>query len=986
MIRRDTGGYWSVAEVIVTHSSAPHTWKESCNRFFGRGLCSFLFPDRESTEEETPIARAVGGSFCYARHLRSVLFCGFVINWALPFCKKGARWQVRWLHLTQSWVRMIWGLCMKPYIQQGIVTDLLVYSLGEIENIESNKTDSGDRLLAILSIRVKKAEPLTWNDIYNALISKCIDESKLAKEVWTKHIFIPESSTESESEQEHEIRSEEIKRVKKGAPKKEKGGDHRARVSKEQERSSEDEGIETVTSRKHVQEVESEDEEDGLLSRKEEKEKVRRKGAHYQYKEVHDKERPKGKNKKEKFMKDESQSEQEEVVREKSKRKKKATHDKEESVKGYGDRDHYSDTEVCEKVRKRSKKHSKKREVCTESESEASSDEDEMENSSFEDDTSHKGSSRRKLTKHKEAKIHPQKEHRKDGKRKDAKSRDIQYSDEEVSTKSAQKWRKSKKVETESEEESSFASSSDEEEIEVHNRTKKSKHAETKSAARTKDTAYYESEEKGKTSGKKRVLLKPKSATAKEASHYPEEYKDKGRKRAVRVDERVGKSTDSSRETYHKNRSKPPRKETEGRDGKREVVSEKIAKKATAPPLEQDLPSSEMAQTNSGDGESDESSEDENESEQQSSDEEEETENDDLSTAEENEEKRSKEKATHPTTEMRKTKSQDDENPRSVKGKKLSKAAGAPSKDDSHGDKEESDAGGSRDQEDQPKKRNRRRHRESPIVRGGSSPSSSQEERKPGSRGKKRNKRGRGHKKKSDRKKKGKGDKDGASGIDDSSPECDMKNQSEVETKELASVFECFFGTLCRVPFNPEEIAAQLQKKALISKAVMKEMIISPESQQAKIISLIDALDEMIKSHPEHLFSCIEVMLKNDVLQEPGREMLSKAGKTNHFLYRALFICTFFFSAKVCPAIAAAKFPSQVSPSDLAVVVSPDVVGMQTVTICVVTVVCLLRSTFILQRVRGRHKKGCPAQPQKALHSLCLHLVEVQAMLHRLRQ
>ena len=298
-------------------------------------------------------------------------------------------------------------------------------------------------------------------------------------------------------------------------------------------------------------------------------------------------------------MKDESQSEPEEVVREKSKRKKKATQDKRESAICYGDRDHYSDTEVCEKLRKRSKKHSKKREVSTES---ASSDEDEMEKSSFEDDTSHKESAKRKLTKRKEAKIHLQKEHRKDGKKKDAKSRDIQYSDEELSAKSAQK---SKKVETEYEEESSFASSSDEEEIEVHKSTKKSKHTETKSA---KDTSQYESEEKGKTSGKKRVSLKPKSASAKEASHYPEVYKDKGRKKAVRVDERVGKSTDSSRETYHKTTSKPPRKETEGRDGKREVVS---GKKATAPPLERELPSSEMAQTDSGDGESDESSEDE---------------------------------------------------------------------------------------------------------------------------------------------------------------------------------------------------------------------------------------------------------------------------------------------------------------------------------------------------------------------------------------
>ena len=773
---------------------------------------------------------------------------------------------------------------------------LIGVKIGEIESIESNKTDPGDRLLAILSVRLNKAEPLTWNEIDSALRSECVDKSRLADKIKKiyGHLFIPECSTESESEQEHEIKSEEIKRVKKRAPTKQKGSDHRARV---RERSSEDEGIETV---RFVQEVESDDEEDAVLSRKEEKEKVKRKGAHYQHKEVHDKERPNGKNKKERFMKDESQSEPEEVV---SKRKKKATHDKQESVKGYGDRDHYSDTEVCEKVRKRSKKHSKKCEVYTESESEASSDEDEMENSSFEDDTSQKKSAKRKLTKHKEVKIHPQKEQRKDGKKKDAKSRDIQYSDEEVSTKSAQKLRKSKKVETESEEESSFASSSDEEEIEVHKRTKKSKRTETKSAARTKDTAHYESEEKGKTSGKKRVSLKPKSATAKEASPCSEEYKDKGRKKAVRVDERVGKSTDSSRETYHKTRSKPPRKETEGRDGKREVVSGKKAKKATAPPLERDLPSSEMAQTDSGDGESDESSEDENESKQQSS-YDEETENDDLSTAEENEEKRSeicKEKATHPTAEMRKTKSQDDENSRRVKGKKLSKAAGAPSKDDSHGDKEESDAGGSRNQEDQPKKRNRRRHRESsksPIVRGGSSPSSSQEERKPGSRGKKRNKRGREHKKKSDRKKRGKGDKDGSSGTDDSSPECDMKNQSEVEMKELASVFEHFYGKLCCVEFNPRNIAAQLQEKALISIPVMNEMLLSPESQQAMIVSLIGALYEKIKSHPGHLFLCIEVMLKNDALQKAGKEILNEAGNTRFLCIEHCLSIHFSFQRK----------------------------------------------------------------------------------------
>ena len=511
-----------------------------------------------------------------------------------------------------------------------------------------------------------------------------------------------------------------------------------------------------------------------------------------------------------------------------------------------------------------------------------------MENSSFEDDTSHKGSSRRKLTKHKEAKIHLQKEHRKDGKKKYAKSRDIQYSDEEVSTKSAQKLKKLKKVETESEEESSFASSSDEEEIEVH---KKSKRTETKSVAHTKDTAYYESEVKGKTSGKKRVSLKPKSETAKEASPCPEEYNDKGRKKAVRVDE---KSPDFSRETYHKNGSKPPRKETEERDGKREVGSGEKAKKATAPPLERDLPSSEMAQTDSGDGESDKSSEDENESEQQSSDDEEETEND--STAEEKEEKRSeksrksKEKATHPTTEMRKTKSQDDENSRRVEGKKLGRAAGAPSKDDSHGDKEESDAGGSRDQQDQPKKRNRRRHRESsksPIVRGGSSPSSSQEERKPGSRRQRRTPKHGGKYKRKEKKKRSSSSSD----TDSCSPESEMlKHLTKSEKKKMKKVFKYSFGQLCSASFNPVETAVQLQKKGLGISGMMMDIIRSPESQQEKIIRLVCGLDNRIRSRPERLFGCIEVLLENDALQKVGREMLRETGKPFTHQAQGMFV------------------------------------------------------------------------------------------------
>ena len=56
----------------------------------------------------------------------------------------------------------------------------------EIENIESNKTDSGDRLLEILSVRLNKDKPLTWNEIYSALRSKPVDKRRLAEEIRRK--------------------------------------------------------------------------------------------------------------------------------------------------------------------------------------------------------------------------------------------------------------------------------------------------------------------------------------------------------------------------------------------------------------------------------------------------------------------------------------------------------------------------------------------------------------------------------------------------------------------------------------------------------------------------------------------------------------------------------------------------------------------------------------------------------------------------------
>ena len=95
--------------------------------------------------------------------------------------------------------------------------------------------------------------------------------------------------------------------------------------------------------------------------------------------------------------------------------------------------------------------------------------------------------------------------------------------------------------------------------------------------------------------------------------------------------------------------------------------------------------------------------------------------------------------------------------------------------------------------------------------------------------------------------------------------------------KKLVNIFELFFGQLCCTEFEPKDLAAKLQNKGLISKSIMRDMVLSPESQQAKIIALLDELDEIIKSRPDCPFVIIKVMLEIDTLQETAREILKKA-------------------------------------------------------------------------------------------------------------
>ena len=190
----------------------------------------------------------------------------------------------------------------------------------------------------------------------------------------------------------------------------------------------------------------------------------------------------------------------------------------------------------------------------------------------------------------------------------------------------------------------------------------------------------------------------------------------------------------------------------------------------------------------------------------------------------------------------------------------------------------------------QQKKRSRRRHRESsmsPTARGSSSPSTSQEEnrKKPESKVKLKPK-GKG---KSQRKKKASAkktnNKEGLSSsteTDNSSPECDMlKNISETESKGLRKVFKRFFGRLCFTIKAPVELATRLQMKGLLTYSVMNELLTSPESEQAKSITLVKSLQKQIKSRPDRMFNIIDVFLGNEVLQQTGREIWTETGKNS---------------------------------------------------------------------------------------------------------
>ena len=551
-------------------------------------------------------------------------------------------------------------------------------------------------------------------------------------------------------------------------------------------------------------------------------------------------------------------------------------------------------------------------------------------------------------------------------------------SDEDTSERPSHKSKKKLEAEETESEESFSESTSDESETESPKHKEKVK---PKSPTDTEEI-YHDSDEeieKVRAKDKKKMPQKFKVVTAKSSPHSErlveeEQYKQKKGKRSVDMKQQERES--ELRAKASRGKIQKPHSQVKERERVKETDSGMKAKSLVAHSSEQASDESETDCENEESNSGNDSSEDGEDSEGKSSDEEEKTETDEESSSASSEEevnkKKKKEKAvcheeekakkegfeeerklmekrvSKATVEQSKYDSPqggrrfDETHTRKVKGKRESEAASL--KYDSPGDDDQSDPGhGSWDQEEhdiqqkrRKKKKQRRESSMSPTAIESSFPSTSQEEKKKQPVSKKeghRKKHVRKMKEKRERMKRGKEKAAHSFGTDDSSTECDMtKNQYEGEMKELVNIFRRFFGKLCCVEFRPKDVAAELQKKGLISRAMMRDMMLSPESQQAKIIALVDKLDKKTRSHPDRLFVIIEVMLENEALQETAREILRETGTQCLVcaLHCVLDSKTLFPSGRVCPVETAAKFPSQVPPSDTAVPSTADTLSPTT--------------------------------------------------------
>lgn len=733
----------------------------------------------------------------------------------------------------------------------------------EIDMIEAQHDDPGKRLLEILSARMRKAKILTWADVDKALRSAWVDEIKLAESIKEKYGH-PFSKGSSPQERDTKRRKRKGRRGESPLP--------RGRGSDRQEEDSEREVSGQVRRKKYPQPLSSKEKE-SISKAKKARERIEESSPHHT---LHT-ERIKRKDRKNKKS---TEVQSERSMYEGRVQKEKQSLRKEKAVRCKISETESSDNESINQTGKQQKMTKVK--VESDNESSASSSEEEAESLPIESETRGKSGKSEASAKHAEMKSELKQQERK-GKKIQRKEKDrhqraaderAQYSDGEVRKKPAHR----SKSELVSENESSISSSTEEE-------TSESEIPSVKIVSDTRSEKKYHEKDKMKAPKEKQTGKKQKTQSEKE--HFPPcsmKERDLERKRIAQL----GESTKAvSREKYLKVHSKQ-HKDRAGISRERAAVKEK---EAAARHSEPDTAGSDSTQDESEGEESEGGGKDEEDRDlqQRSSSEEEEEVPEDVSSA-----STSEEEVTTKSKRVAPTEKQSVKEKETKKGNDRRVAA----------DDEESDCGGrSRDEEEHDiqskKKRGRRRHREggaSPTARGSSSPSTSQEEKPqqqpdPGGQRRKREHRSdnTGKKKKKERKQ-GEGAKSpSASETGDSSPECDMiRNLSKADRKKLVKTFKQFFGHLCCEITNPVQIAAQLQKKGLISHSMMKDMIVSPESRQAKTIGLVGALDKKIKSHPDRLFLFIDILLEDETpkLQQAGREMLEKTGK-----YSQEYVC-----------------------------------------------------------------------------------------------
>ena len=98
-------------------------------------------------------------------------------------------------------------------------------------------------------------------------------------------------------------------------------------------------------------------------------------------------------------------------------------------------------------------------------------------------------------------------------------------------------------------------------------------------------------------------------------------------------------------------------------------------------------------------------------------------------------------------------------------------------------------------------------------------------------------------------------------------------SQTSARNRQLRAVFKDHFAELMLLVSDPEQLAAQLYTKSLISPATLEKIITLPASRQQRNLHLLLDLDRTIQADTEKLFAFIDVIQKDPSLEKVGERM-----------------------------------------------------------------------------------------------------------------